>query len=422
MSKKIGLGRVISLVIGSQIGAGVFLLPSQLAPFGSVALSGWIVSTFGAIMLALIFGQLCMKIPKAGGPHVYVHAAFGKRAAFFTGWTYWVISWTSNIAVITATVGYLAPILGHTSKLVNLGLEIFILFVITLVNLRGTFFAGSIELVLTILKCIPLLLIPIAGFFFFNLDNFQPFNPKNLPITAVMNKTALLTFWAFIGLESATTTANAIENPTKVVPRAVVFGAISVALLYALNSIVIMGVVPNHTLINSSAPYVNAANIIFGQEWDIVIAIIAFLACIGTLNAWVLTSGQIAYGAAKDGLFPEFLGKTNRYNAPYVSLLITFVGTIPLMVLTISDNLVNQVILIVDAAVIVFLLVYFVCMLAFLKLYFKTNKFYSLIAFTGLIFCSWVLAYSSIMNIAVLLLLILSGVPVYLLHTRKKTA
>ncbi len=415
MSKKIGILTVTALVIGSQVGAGVFLLPASLAPLGSLSLGGWLISSIGAILLALVFGKLCMHIPKAGGPHVYVNQAFGTKAAFFTAWVYWMISWTSNIAVITAAISYLTPVFGKTSKMTNLLLEIFFFIILTIINLRGAVFSGMIEVILTILKCIPLIIIPIAGLYYFDTNNLLPLNPTGLPSLEVINKATLLTFWAFIGLESATANANIIKNPEKTVPLAVVYGTLGVAILYALNSISIMGLLSNNILIKSAAPYVDATDAIFGYGWDITIAIIAFLACIGTLNAWILTGGQIAYGAGKDGLFPQFFAKTNKYNAPSNSLIIALIGTIPLLMMTISDNLVQQLNLIVDAAVTTFLGVYVVCMLAFIKIYHKIHKIYSVIAIIAMCFCLWVMFYSNWLNLSIACVIVLSGLPVYMM-------
>jgi APA family basic amino acid/polyamine antiporter len=418
-SKKIGLFTVTALVIGSQVGAGVFLLPASLAPLGSLALAGWLISAIGAILLALIFGKLCMYIPKAGGPHVYVNSAFGPKAAFFTGWSYWVISWTSNIAVITAAVSYLTPILGKTSKLTNLTLEIVFFLILTLVNLRGAIFSGIIEVILTIFKCIPLIFIPIAGLYFFDVGNLLPVNPTELPNLEVINKATLLTFWAFLGLESATANASIIDNPQRTVPLAVVYGTLGVAMLYALNSISIMGLLSNEILLESVAPYVDATDAIFGKGWDVAIAVIAFLACIGTLNAWILTGGQIAYGAANDGLFPKFFAKTNKYNAPSNSLIIAFIGTVPLLIMTINDDLVLQLTTIIDAAVTTFLGVYVVCMLAFIKIYHKQHKFYIIVAIIATLFCMWVILNSGVFNLFITLAVVLSGVPVFLMHKKQ---
>ncbi|MFT4327493.1 MAG: amino acid permease, partial [Wolbachia pipientis] len=110
MSNKIGFLAIFALVISSQIGSGIFMLPISLAPYGAYSLISWVISGFGAISLALVFASLCAKFPETGGPHIYVKHAFGSTAAFFVGWTYWVSSWVSSTAVTIASIGYLAPL------------------------------------------------------------------------------------------------------------------------------------------------------------------------------------------------------------------------------------------------------------------------------------------------------------------------
>ena len=419
MSQKMGFLAIASIVIGSQVGVGVLSLPTYLAGYGSIGISGWLASAGGAILLALIFAQLSSHLPKAGGPHVYIEEAFGKRAAFFAGWGYWLIAWTSNIAVIIGAVSYLTPVLGQMSALHNLILEIAIVVTLTVINIYGATLVGRVELVLTILKCLPLLIIPIGGLMYFNIDNFYPINVKNLPLSTVTNETALIAFWGFIGLESATTNSGVVENPRKTIPKAVLFGTIIVASIYILNCIGIMSLVPQDVLISSNAPYVEAAKRIFGHDIDSYASIIISLACIGTLNAWILTSGQIALGAARDGLFPEFYGNTNKYGAPYISLLIAMFGTILMLFTTLSEDLISQIKFIIDIAVTAFLYMYLACMLAFLKLFSTKQPFYALISILGGSFCVWIIITAPMLNSIVSLALVLSGLPVYLWHNRK---
>src|SRR5580704_3865971 len=106
MSQKIGFWAVFALVAGSQIGSGVFMQPASLAPFGLYGLFGWLISGAGAIALALVFAWLCANFPKTGGPCVYMQEAFGPVVGYFTGWTYWVISWVSTTVLFVAAVGY----------------------------------------------------------------------------------------------------------------------------------------------------------------------------------------------------------------------------------------------------------------------------------------------------------------------------
>ena len=86
-SNKIGFWAVFSIVTGSQIGSGVFTLPPCLAPYGVLGLFGCLLAGLGAMALCYVFASLCSRLPKTGGPHVYVQHAFGPKIAFFSGWT-----------------------------------------------------------------------------------------------------------------------------------------------------------------------------------------------------------------------------------------------------------------------------------------------------------------------------------------------
>ncbi|MFP3017185.1 MAG: amino acid permease, partial [Wolbachia sp.] len=177
-------------------------------------LISWVISGLGAISLALVFALLCAKFPETGGPHVYVKHAFGPTAAFFVGWTYWVSSWVSSTAVTVASIGYLAPLFHNDIQSIHLLLEITLILVIMLINLRGVTTAGRVELLLTIVKIIALLAIPVAGLFFFDRNNFIVSEEiSTLTMSQVLARSTLLTLWCFIGLESATAPAGSVNNP-----------------------------------------------------------------------------------------------------------------------------------------------------------------------------------------------------------------
>lgn len=417
MIKKLNFRSVVSLVIGSQIGSGVFLLPASLAILGPISLFSWLISGSGAILLALVFAQLSMRISKAGGPHVYVEKAFGRKAAFFTAWTYWLVSWVSSIAVVIAAVGYLAPLIGITDPVTLLFLKIAIFSSITTLNIKGAALAGSCEVFLTLLKCIPLIIIPIFCLFFLKMEHFSPINPGNLNVLNTLNIATLLTFWGFVGIESATTAGGIIDNPTKTIPRAVITGTLIVAVLYFFNSFGIMGVVPSDVLASSSAPYVDAADVLFGRGGNIAIAIIAFTACIGTLNAWVLTSGQIAAQASKDGLFPPLFSISNKAGAPYMSILIAFFCTLLLLIITLKASLLTQINTVIDISVTAFIVIYLACSAALLKILLEEKKKslqHLIIPLLSIVFCLWILAFNSFFNLLLCSLLILIGIPVYI--------
>lgn len=423
-SQKMGFWAVTSLVTGSQIGTGIFLLPISLVAFGAAGLSSWLITGTGAILLALVFAYLCTHISKTGGPHTFIEAAFGTTFGFFSAWTYWIISSLSSSLVVVSIVSYLNPILGDLHPIINLLLELLFLMFITCLNLSGVRSAGRVEFVLTLLKLLPLLLVPIAGIFFFNRSHFSPFNPTSEPIIDVVNAAALLTFWGFIGVETATTTAESVENPKKTIPRAVITGTLIVAIVYIFSSTMIMGVVPPEVLAKSKAPFADAAQLIFGGNWYLLISIAASIVCLGTLNAWILTSGQIALGAAYDGHFPDFFAVKNSRGAPKWGLIISAIMIIPILIIAMNQNFVALVNFTIDVSVTAFLFIYTLSVLSYLKLFWKnghTGASYVigiLIGLGALVFCGWALYSSGMQMIAFASLIALTGLPIYLWKNR----
>ena len=417
---KMGFWAVTSLVAGSQIGTGIFLLPASMAAFGAAGLCSWLITATGAMLLAFVFAGLCSSIPKTGGPHTFIEAAFGKTFGFFSAWTYWVISWLSTPMVVISVVSYLSPVLGDLHPIANFVLEISILLFITGLNLMGVRSAGRVEFVFTVLKLLPLLLVPVAGLFYFNGAHFVPFNPTESSTVSVLNAAALLTLWGFIGVESATTPADSVENPKKTIPRAIITGTLLVALVYIFSSIVIMGVVPPEALAASKAPFADAAERIFGGNWYIVISLAASVVCLGTLNAWVLTSGQIALGAASDGHLPKFFTVKNERGAPKWALLISSLGMVPVLFLTLNKSLIEQVTFIIDVSVTAFLFVYVMSTLSYLKLFGKKSASSLVIGLGALSFCGWALYSSGPQMVLLASCITLTGLPVYLIRHRAR--
>jgi len=304
-----------------------------------------------------------------------------------------------------------------------MALEIALLVAVTYLNLKGIQAAGEAELVLTILKILPLFLLPLMALYYFNADNLS-ITPavQALPTSAKLSQVILLTLWGFIGLEAATTPAGSVKNPSKTIPRAIILGTLCTALLYLLSSTGIMGLVPGHILAVSNAPYVDASHILFGGNWHYLVAIIASVACIGTLNAWMLASGQIVLGLAEDRLMPENFAKTNAGNAPVLGLLTSAAGILPLLFLTMSSSIVQQLTDIIDFSVLAFLFVYLMCVLAYLKVLFSEKaKFYHWVYSVGsLLFCCWVISQTPAKTVGTAIAFVLTGLPMYLFWYRKK--
>lgn len=423
MSRKIGFWSVFAIVTGSQIGTGVFMLPASLAEYGAYSLLGWLLSGIGALALCHVFAFLCSRFPQTGGPHAFINNVFGKDASFFTGWTYWIISWVSTSAVIITAIASLSPFLGDAPQGVYLILQITLLSVIVILNLRGVQAAGSAEKFLILLKFIPLLIIPMAALAYFDMGNFTISNEvSKLSTPSILSSVTMLTLWGFIGIETATAPAGSVENPSRTIPRAIILGTLSVVLLYLINSIGVMGAIDGNELAASKAPYVDVSRKIFGGSWYLLISITTSVVCIGTLNAWVLSASQIVLGLAEDGLIPKAMARKNKHGAPVFGIMVSNLGILPLLFLTANENFASQISEIIDFSVTAFLFVYLFCSLAFLKLIFqeKSVSLYRLLyGSISLIFCIWVICETSIETLLIASTFVFSGLPLYLLWFKK---
>ncbi|MEU4035168.1 amino acid permease [Streptomyces collinus] len=325
-ARRFGLPVATALVMGNIIGGGIFLLPASVAPYGTVSLVAFGVLTVGAIALALVFGRLAERDPRTGGPYVYAREAFGDFAGFLAAWSYWITTWVSNAALAVAAVGYLdvlIPVNGHrwTACLAALVLQ----WLPALANFAGTRYVGAVQLVSTVLKFVPLLLVAVGGLFFFDPAKLGAFNASgHSPIGAVSAAAALLLF-SYLGVESASVSAGEVKNARRNVGRATVIGTAGAALVYLLGTLSVFGTVPHDRLVRSTAPFTDAVDTMFGGTWGgWAVALAALVSMTGCLNGWTLLSAQTPYAAARDGLFPAAFARKRR-GVPTVGVGVTVV-------------------------------------------------------------------------------------------------
>ncbi|MEU4658344.1 amino acid permease [Streptomyces sp. NPDC023723] len=325
-TRRFGLPVATALVMGNIIGGGIFLLPASVAPFGTVSLLAFGVLTVGAIALALVFGRLAARDPRTGGPYVYAREAFGDFAGFLAAWAYWITTWVSNAALAVAAVGYLdvlLPVHGHrwTACLAALVLQ----WLPALANFAGTRYVGAVQLVSTVLKFVPLLLVAVGGLFFFDADNLGPFNASGTGALGAVSASAAILLFSYLGVESAAVSAGEVKDPRRTVGRATVIGTAGAALVYLLGTLSVFGTVAHDRLVGSTAPFSDAVNAMFGGAWGgWAVALAALVSMTGCLNGWTLLSAQTPYAAARDGLFPAAFARKRR-GVPTVGVAVTVV-------------------------------------------------------------------------------------------------
>jgi basic amino acid/polyamine antiporter, APA family len=324
-ARVLGLTSATGLVVGSVVGTGVFAMPAVLAQAGTSSLIVLAVIALGAMLLATLFGQLTRRIPNSdGGLYAYARHEFGDFAGYLTGWCYWIQAWAGNAAIVAAWVFYVDALFGiHPSGIGNWGIALTGLWIPAVVNLAGVRQMAWFQNVTVVLKFLPLLFVGVAGWFFVSKGNYGAFNASGGSLYDAIGIAAGVALFSFIGVEVAAITAKRVSHPRKNVGRASLLGTGASAILYLVVAAAIMGLVPHHTLVNSTAPFVTAFGTIFAHSaWaGKLVAALAVASGIGALNGWTLVTTEVARAAANDGLFPAPFAWTDRKDTAWFGVL-----------------------------------------------------------------------------------------------------
>ncbi|WP_031934043.1 APC family permease [Candidatus Hepatobacter penaei] len=418
---KMGFWAVLSFVVSSQVGSGVFLFPHTLAPFGTLGLFAWGLAGAGAVCLALVFAGLCRLYPFTGGPHVYVTKGVNRRWGFYVAWTYWVLAWLSSAPVLGSIASAMCTLLGLPHDLwLILFFETAVLVGLTVLNLYGVEASGTWELCLTVIKFFPLVLFPLAALFFFQVDFLKPFNPTPEPWYKVLNHAGLMMLWGFLGLEAITAPAGSVDNPEKTLPKALVWGTLLALCLYVLNSVSVMGLVPRHELSQVVMPYSLALERLLGGGSGRLMAFFVIVVCVAAMNAWILAMGQVAKGAAEDGFFPKIFAQTNTRGVPVFGIIISSFLLFVCLIMLSSRDLATQVRFVIDVSVVSSVGIYALCVFVYWRKVSMTKWSRRLVGVGGTVLCAWILWGAGRNIILYALLLPVAGIPFDYMWVRRK--
>ena len=423
-NQKIGLLAATSLVVGNIIGAGIFVLPASLGKFGSISIVGWLFTATGALILAKIFSNFSKKLKgKSGGPYIYSKVVFGDFIGFLVAWGYWISCWVNNAAIAVAIVSALSfffPELVTNPFYATLTGLSFIWF-FTFTSSKGIKSSGNIQILTTIAKLIPLVLIILFGFFIFDLEIFPEFNLTDQNDFEILPIVAVMTLYAFLGLECASIPAENIKNPEINIPKATMAGTLISTLIYILSTIVLFGIISAENLINSPAPFAEAGEIIGGKYFGFLISAGAAISAIGALNGWILITSYMPMTMANDRLFPKVFAKKNKKGFPYLSLLLGSILTSFVMTMNYTDGLVDRFEFLILLTTLSTLIPYFFVSVSYIlfhveKRLFKINSFRSVIlGLFGSLYSLWAIFGSGIDSIFYGTILLIVGIPIYLI-------
>lgn len=324
-----------AIVVGSMIGAGIFMLPVSLEPLGGNAIYGWVISGLGAMTLAFSLARLTE--PDGAGIQAYIERSFGATVGFLVTWAFWVSSWTASAALAIATASAMARIAGglNTPPAIAATAVAIIAF-LAAVNATGARSAGRVAVVTTLIKVLPLL--GVVAILFWNGSRGEPLQPLSpIPISFDnVAAAAALTLFALTGFENATAPVRKIRDPARTIPRAILGGTAFVAAIYLLSSTAVMLLLPGAEIVSSPAPYADAIGRSWGEVPALLTAGAVAVSAFGCLNCGILVNGELGYSMASRGDLPVFLARTSRSGTPVLSQL--FGASLAIILVLLNGN------------------------------------------------------------------------------------
>ena len=427
---KLGLWTSTSLVLGNMIGAGVFLMPTTLASFGGISVVGWVCSALGAFLLAKVFANFSKIMPIAdGGPYAYSRRGLGDFAGFLVAWGYLVSVCCANAAIavsfVSALSTFIPALATHSQLAIATGFAV--IWLLTWINSLGILTSGKVQLVMTILKIIPILAIGIVGLFFIHIQNFIPFNNSGTSTLAAITATTTFTFYAFLGIECATIPSGSVVNPEKNIPKATIYGTLIATFIYISSTVSIMGMIPSSQLQQSVTPFADAAVLLWGEASKYWVSAGVAIAAMGALNGFILIQGQLPYALAKDKLFPAVFAKTNNKGVPAIGMAISSVFISLIMSMNYTKGLAAQFKFLILLSTLTVLIPYLFSTAAYLIIRFQYSfksafqKAMAIaLALSAFLFSMWIVVGSGQEVVYWGFLLSMSSVPIYAWVVRKR--
>jgi APA family basic amino acid/polyamine antiporter len=271
----------------------------------------------------MLFASLSRRVPADGGPYAYARVAYGNGWGFTNAWSYWITAWAGNAAIAVGWVLYVEQFVntGH-KKIFSILLVLVGLWVPAWINLTGVKNMGLMQVVTTILKFFAVGFMAIVGLFYIDSANYHPFNVSGLSTISAIGGGMAIALFSYLGVECASVAAGKVRDPDRNVPKATILGTLATAVVYMLSLTAVFGILPNHQLANSTAPFSDATNAMFGgtAPGD-VMSVLVIISGIGALIGWTMICAEMPLAAANDGLFPERFKRLSKSGVPAFGII-----------------------------------------------------------------------------------------------------
>ena len=419
LKRRVSLFGVTVYGVGNVLGAGIYALIGEVVGItGNLSWLAFVLASITGALTGLSYAELSAMYPKSAAEFVYTEEAFKIRIlSFLLGW---IIIFSGILSAATVALGfanYLAALIGIPSIILTVIFAALLIVILSLVNFIGIKASTWTNILFTFIEAAGLILIIIIG-----IPHFGSVNYLELPIgssfTVVFSAVALI-FFAYIGFEDIANIAEEVKNPTKNLPKAIIYSIIITTVLYCLTAISIVSILPYSEIADSPAPLNAVTTAILGPIGGIIMSFIALFATANTVLIMMIVTSRMMYGMARDKALPEGLSKISpKYRTPALAVLIT-------MILTMVPLFLGDISIIANATVFGVLITFFLVNLSLIALRrkkpdlerpFKLKPnigWIPIIALLGCIVCFGLLFTFNLLIVVIQLIIVLCGVVVF---------
>lgn len=337
LRRDLGIWGAASIVVGTIIGSGIFLVPKTMVQkVGSVEMVFlvWIAAGLLSLAGALTYAELAAAMSEAGGEYVYLREAYGPFFGFLYGWTQmWVAKSGAIAALATGFFYYLAnfyPSLEtdlyrgpwleiRVGQLAAIGVILGLGFL----NYFGVKWGGGVQVVVTVVKVGCILAIILAGVSSVagNPANFSTSVPAVAGVGGFF-AAMVAALWAYDGWNNVTMVASEIKQPQRNLPLALAAGTALVMVLYLATNFAYFYVLSAEEVAASDRVAGTAMSKVFGVSGAGAVSIAAMISMFAAINGSILSGSRVPYAMARDRLFFRSLGSVHaNYHTPAASIL-----------------------------------------------------------------------------------------------------
>lgn len=323
--KPMGFWSMLLFGITAIIGSGIFLLPSSgVQLIGVASIFVLLFDALLVISIALCFAKAATYFDRDGGPYLYAKEAFGNFVGFEVGFVTWAIRLIAKATMAVAFTTALGSIFPYFATQTGKMLLASILIIgLSATNIAGVNLSKILINTVTVAKLLPLILFVAVGIFFIKGNNFNPMFPGGEYVSGSFGQAAVTLFYAFTGFEGIVVAAGDMENPKKNLPKVIFLSILVVSLFYVLIQVVSIGILGPEAAAASSVPIQDAFERVAGGFGKALISAGTLLSTGGLLISSVYLTPRSGSALAENGMLPAVVAKRNRFNAPYVAIIIS---------------------------------------------------------------------------------------------------